>query len=324
LQDTSFYKGLLAERVKITRQMAEEQARVTEELGKEDAAHIKKMTDLETQEEMFESKEAVKLRKSRSQDVLDAQIAGENAAFAAQMQAGQKEISLLDKNGKDYEVHLKQLQDKEVELTKEHENKLTQIKLQAEEERNARVLAAENKFESSIASGMAKVLTGHEGAAKMLTSLGNQVAAGLMENAIKSVLANNFTKESDAAAAARKAYLEGQKIGGPAGTIVGAAMGAMAFASVMAFAEGGIVPGVEKGDVVPAMLTPGEGVIPKQAMENLNNAARQPSQATQVHLHYNPTNNLHAIDTDGVKDMLDKHADTFAEHVHKTLRAGNH
>jgi hypothetical protein len=145
-----------------------------------------------------------------------------------------------------------------------------------------------------------------------------------MENAIKSVLANNYTKESDAAAAARKAYLEGQKIGGPAGTIVGSAMAAMAFASVMAFAEGGVVPGVEKGDVVPAMLTPGETVIPKQMSDNLKNASNNAPKQPDVHIHHHATYHVQAFNADGVNQVLEDHGDQFVAHVQDHIRRGNH
>jgi hypothetical protein len=293
-------------------------------MAKEEADHSKKMAALNLQEEQEQTKEQVKVHKSRSQQILDEQIAGENADYQAQMRAYETELGALDRFSKEYEVKKKQLQDKEEELEKAHQNKLTQIQLQAEEERNQRILAAENKFESSIAAGMAKVLTGHESAAKMLMSLGNQVAAGLMENAIKSVLANNYTKESDAAAAARKAYLEGQKIGGPAGTIVGSAMAAMAFASVMAFAEGGVVPGVEKGDVVPAMLTPGETVIPKQMSDNLKNASNNAPKQPDVHIHHHATYHVQAFNADGVNQVLEDHGDQFAAHVQDHIRRGNH
>jgi len=80
-----------------------------------------------------------------------------------------------------------------------------------------------------------KVLQGHESAAKMLTGIGQQIAAGMLENAVKSILTNDMTKESDAAAAARKAYLSGMQIGGPIGAFIAPAMAAVAFASVMAF-----------------------------------------------------------------------------------------
>jgi len=190
---------------------AKEQARIAQELGKEEAEHTKKMAALQLQEEQQATKEAVKLKRSRSEQVLAEQIQGENAAYAADMRAYQIELNSLDKYGKDYEVKVKQLQDRELELTRSHENKLTEIKAQATEERNARILAADHRFEDDVAQGLTKTLTGHESFGKMMRSIGNEVATGMMENAIKSVLANDFTKESDAAAAARRAYLGGPK-----------------------------------------------------------------------------------------------------------------
>jgi chemotaxis protein histidine kinase CheA len=301
-----------------------ERARLEEELGKEEAEHSKKMAALELADENNVTKEMVKAHKSRSEQVLDAQLEGENAAYQAQMRAYQIELSSLDKFSKEYEVKEKQINDREAELTKEHENKITQIKLQAEEERNQRVLAAEKKFSDSVSSSLAKVLEGHETFGKMMIGIGNQVASGLMENAIKSVMANNFTKESDAAAAARKAYLAGMHFPFPANIVMGPTLAAMAFASVMAFEDGGVVPGVEKGDVVPARLTPGEGVLPKQTMDNLKNASsgsasNQPSQVHNHTHHYH----LNAIDGPSVERMLDKHSDKFEKHVESHFRKRN-
>jgi hypothetical protein len=44
--------------------------------------------------------------------------------------------------------------------------------------------------------------------------------------------------------------------------VVAPIFAAAAFAGALAFANGGVVRGMGKGDTVPAMLTPGEGVIP--------------------------------------------------------------
>ena len=71
------------------------------------------------------------------------------------------------------------------------------------------------------------------------------------------------------------------------------ALGAMGFAAMMTFADGGIVPGIENGDVVPAMLTPGEGIIPGQCDgQALDNGAgrndgqrRQPLQREHARSH---------------------------------------
>lgn len=148
----------------------------------------------------------------------------------------------------------------------------------------------------------------------------------MIENAIKSMLADDMTKEKDAAAAARKAFNIGMSMGGPAGVILGPVLGAAAFAQVMAFAGGGEVPGVGVGDVVPAMLTPGEGVVPKGVMEGLSKMAKNggmDQQASHVHIaaHFTPT--VHAMDSEGVDRVLEKHQQTFQKHFQRTLRKMN-
>jgi len=65
---------------------------------------------------------------------------------------------------------------------------------------------------------------------------------------------------------------------------------------------------VEKGDVVPARLTPGEGVIPKKLMDNLTKAANSGSTSSgETHVHHSPTYHLHMIDGTGVDKLLEKH-----------------
>lgn len=99
------------------------------------------------------------------------------------------------------------------------------------------------------------------------------------------------------------------------------ALAAGAFASVMAFQTGGIVPGVELGDVVNARVEPGETIIPKQMTERLNRAADDTdSRSGAVNLfHYRPTFHLNALDTDGVDKVLTKHASTFQKHVTRAI-----
>ena len=302
-----------------------EKARIGEELGKEEAEHTKKMAALELQAEETQTKDMVKLHKTRSQQVLAEQISGENSAYAVQMRGYETELGSLDKNGKDYEVHLRQLQDREQELTKEHQNKLTAITEQAEEERNKRLLDADHRFADDMSSNLTRALMGQETWAKMSLQLGKQVAAGLMENAFKSVMANDYTKESDAAAAARKGYLMGQKFPFPANLVAAPVLAATAFAAVMAFEQGGIVPGVEHGDVVQARLTPGEAVIPKAMTENLTHAARHGdnSKQSENHFHYHNHSSIQAFDSDGVNRVLEDHGDKFAEHFHQQVRRGH-
>ena len=86
-----------------------------------------------------------------------------------------------------------------------------------------------------------------------------------------------------------------------------------------------MVPGVGRGDVVPAMLAPGEGVVPGGVMDGLRNMSREGgfNQRPQynVQAHFAPT--IHALDSDGVDEVLTKHQDKFQRHFEKTLRRMN-
>lgn len=132
-------------------------------------------------------------------------------------------------------------------------------------------------------------------------------------------------KADIAAAAARKAFLAGeQSIPGIPGVILGGALAASAFASVMAFETGGIVPGAGNRDSVPAMLTPGEAVLPKRLTENLTHASRSGSSGQEIHVHNHFSPQIHAVDADGVDRMLEKHGEKFNQHAENHIRKMNH
>jgi hypothetical protein len=92
----------------------------------------------------------------------------------------------------------------------------------------------------------------------------------MISNSLKAALTEKASEETSqlahakSAAAAAGHAVANIPIVGPALAIVAAGA---TFAAMMAFEEGGIVPGVGRGDIVPAMLTPGEGVVPKGVME---------------------------------------------------------
>jgi hypothetical protein len=326
LQDTSFYRELLTQRVELLRKTAEDEAKERAEAGKEAADHEEKMGALalaaqREQQQLLDSSH----RMTDQQRMAEAlQVANEE--YALKLTALSQQIAALDKGGKDYENKLKQLQDKQKQLIQAHENEVTAIKDKAEIERNQRILSAETRLNDSIAQGLTQTLMRHQTFGAMMVGIGNQVVSGMMQNAIKSVMANDFTKESDAAAAARKMFLAGSHFPFPANIVMAPALGALAFASVMAFADGTDgVPGFGKGDKIPAMLEPGEGVVPGGVMDGLRNMARSGtmSAGSHYHAHVNPTYNLQALDASGMDKVLDTHHDTLQRHVEKTIRKMN-
>ena len=326
LQDSNFYKELLNMRVETLRQETTEEAKLTAEAAREEAENGEKMGELALAAEkqrtaMEDSARRVTIQQRIAEDTKFA-----NQEFDIKMKALQKEVQGLDKSGKDYQNKLKQLQNKELQLTRQHENEITAIKEKAEQERNQRIMAADTQFNDSIARGLTQSIMGHETWAKMVTSLGNEVVAGMIQNAIKSMLTQDMTKEKDAAAAARKAFNIGMSIGGPAGMVLGPVMGAAAFTAVMAFNEGtDSVPGVGRMDSVPTMLTPGEGVVPGGVMDGLrqlvSDGGLSRGQTIHATAHFAPT--VHALDAEGVDRVLTEHSDKFQRHFERTLRKMN-
>ena len=306
--------------------MADEEARAIEQAGKQQAAHDAKMAELQVAAEHEHAQLLNSARRTTIQQLIAQEVQAENEQYALKLAAFAREIAALDKHGKDYANKLRALQDKEAELTKEHENKITQIKDKAEIERNNRILSAETKLDQSIAQGLSSVIMRHESFASMMTSIGDQILSGMIQNAIMSALVMDFGKEKDAAHAARKAFNWGWDHGGPAAPILAPTLGAMAFAATMAFADGGMVPGNGRGDIVPAMLTPGEHVADKELTDGLRGMVRdgggKPGNTIHVRAHFAPT--IHALDSDGVEDVLTKHQDKFQKHLENSLRKLNH
>jgi hypothetical protein len=323
LQETGFYSQLKTARVSLVREMTDEENKQRGEAGKEAASHSEKMAELAiASDKEYQALLDSAHRVSDAQEIAEA-IRFADAEYNVRMDGYDRDIAALDKHGKDYENKLKALQDRQLELTREHENEVTQIRDKAAEARNARILSGEMHLQDSIAAGMTSMLMRHQTFGQMMVSVGDQVASGMIQNALKSIMSNDMTKESDAAAAARKAYLAGMHFPFPVNIVMGPALGALAFASVMAFEAGGIVPGVERGDIVPARLEPGEAVLPKNMTERLSRATGDEGDGKHVHVHHHASYTIHAIDGASVRGMLEKHGDEFARHATSHLRKMN-
>jgi hypothetical protein len=315
--DDAFYKW--------SQEQEQRRAHLMEELGRESAGHAQRMAKLQLEADIEAGKLQVTVKKNIAEQMAEIELAADKREFQIQQKAYQDELASLDKNGKDYELKKVQLNNKLEELERQHENNITKIKDRAEQERNYRILAADQQFNDSIARELTQTLMMHQSFGQMMNSLGNEVVSGMMQNALKAILANDMTKPSDAAHAARKAWIAGSHFPFPLDVVMPPILAAAAFAGVMAFDKGGIVPGVEKGDTVPAMLTPGEGVIPKPVMDGLSNAARSGNVGSghTTHVHVRPVYHVNAIDTSGFKAAVEKHTDVLERHFEHVVRRMN-
>jgi hypothetical protein len=324
LQGTQFYKELLVEKAKAEEEFDEQRKKLAQEANSEDIRQEEAMANLKlTAEKTAATAQLSSFRSTVEQRIaLERKTADEE--YEIKKRALTREIQALDQSGADYNNKLKLLQDQQRQLTQQHENELARIRETAEQQTNDKLIASYGKFTDAISSDLSKVIMGHQTMAKMVDSLGDQMIGQLIQNGIKYAMENKFRQESDAKAAATAAYNWGTPIGGP---ILGAVLGAAAFAGALAFETGGIVPGYGTGDTVPAMLTPGETVLPKGLSEGLMNAARAGDMGnggTHYHIgspQFSPT--VHALDADGVDEILEKHADKFHKAFETTLRKIN-
>jgi hypothetical protein len=193
----------------------------------------------------------------------------------------------------------------------------------AEEERNHKITSADAHTREEIARGLTTSIMSHKSFAASMASIGDTIVSGMIQNAMMSIMANDMTKPSDAAAGAGKAWVAGSHFPFPMSIVIPPVLSALAFASVMAFEGGGIVPGVGRGDVVPAMLKPGEGVLPKKLMDGLKHAPTDGAGKGAVDVHHSPTYHLNMIDGTGVGEMLQEHGQKFTDHVGNELRKRN-
>lgn len=324
LQETNFYRDLLTQRVNLATELTQQQKQMDAEAKNEEVQHTEKMGLLKVEADRQASALALATKKKGDAERVKADIQLADEEFQVKLKASQAEIQNLDKSGKDYENKLKQLQDRQIELIQAHENQVTAIRQKAEADRASRIESSEKRLNDAISHGLSDVLLRHQSLASVLTSLGNQIATGMIQNAEQMITADGRTKASDAAFAARQGFKAGTKFPFPLNLVMPEVLGAAFFAGVMGFAEGGIVPGVGIGDVQPAMLTPGEAVIPKKMTEQLQRASDSDSnQSSPVHVHFRPTYHVNTIDGDGISKVLSKHAGQFSKHVHSELRKMN-
>jgi hypothetical protein len=325
LQETSFYRQLLTARVETVREMAQEEIRVKEEAGKEAAAHETKMGELRIAAEREHQQLINSSHRVTAQQHMAQETQLENEEYALKVAAYAREIAALDANGKNYQNKLRAIQDRETELTKQHENKLTQIKDSAEKERNARIASAEQHMIEEYARGFSQVIMGHQSFASMMASIGDQILSAMIQDAFMLETVQGRKRLSDARTAASSAFEWGWEHGGVAAPILAPVLAAGAFTAAMAFEKGGMVPGVGRGDIVPAMLSPGEHVDDKELTDGLRGMVRNggASAATHVSVNYRPVYHVQTIDGDGIRGTLTAHADEFQKHFEQTLRKLN-
>ncbi len=306
------------------KELGDERAKLAQAASTENAGHSSKTAELQ----LAADREAGQLRIAQGRmteaQILDMEMSFNAQEYNSKQQALNAELAALDTHAKDYENKKKALNDRLLELDQQFENQDEALLNSAQNKQLASIQSAENRMKDTYASGFSQVLTGKMSFARMMQQTDSQILEGAIKSALQGLMTHEAIGErkrfSDARTAAADAFADA---GNP---ILGAVLAAGAFASVMAFEAGGIVPGVGVGDTVPAMLTPGESVLTKKMTESLSHLAKfgnGNSSGGEVHVHHHASYHVQAFDSRGVDDVLRQHGDKFTDHAVRTLRKMN-
>ncbi len=256
-----------------------------------------------------------------SMQVLQVEIQA-NAVLAAQEKSSyDKRISLLDQFSKDYAKTVAKLNSEVLADTTKGDMQVEQEKRAALQRQTQDTVSAQNRMTSAIATDIAHSIVMNKSLAQAFRQTGEQMAEGMIKNLLIAEMTGNKQKLIDAKTAAANSYQWASAWGGP---VAGAIAGAAAFSGVMAFANGGLVPGSGSGDTVPAMLTPGETVVTKALTSRVESAERNRGSGGgggDTHIHFAPQ--IHAVDAEGVDRVLTKHSSIFQRHVSGMVRKAN-
>jgi hypothetical protein len=322
LQETGFYKSLLNSRVNLTRQMDEEIKKLNAEAGKESAEHTAKMGELMLAADRQTGQLRVSEGRMSLQERLDMEMSFNAREYELKKQELQSEITALDTSDKEYENKKKALNNKILELDQQLANQDAALTNQAQQKEIAGIQALQKRMIDAYANGFTQVLMRKESFSHMMRQMDTQMATDALKSALQLSMelatVQGRKRFGDARTAAADAFASA---GNP---ILGTVLAATTFAEVMALESGGIVPGVGKGDIAPARLEPGEGVLNNRVMDGLRNVSRGGgSSGGEVHNHFSFSPQIHAVDSEGVDRMLTKHHQVFQKHIASHARRLN-
>ncbi len=251
----------------------------------------------------------------------DDQRAALDQEYAEKRAMLERELQDTQKMGRERVLEEQRIRQQMLEVDQEYQDRKAEL---AEDEKQKEKAAA-MEVTNSFAQSMLQVAEGHQQMARVAEEAFQSIIAHSLEAALMQVAGQETVTLANAKAAASGAMSAVAKI-----PVVGPALapiaGAAVFAAALAFEKGGEVPGVGRGDIVPAMLTPGEGIVPGGVMDGLRSVARNGGFQGQGHttvVHVQPTYHVNTIDGDGMREALEKHSDQLHQHFENTLRKMN-
>jgi hypothetical protein len=297
-----------------------EQLELSQQVGEEELKNTLAMAKIEEKAQEEQSHFELAMRTSSAKQVLAAEIKAVEDATKVETDGFKAQLNNLDKFAKDYLVKYKELKDKITQTEAQSDAQVVALSHAAMEKQEDDVKQAYSKLADSIGQNIAKSIVENKNLAASMRKTGEEMLETAIQNVLKMIMLHDMKKLSDAKVAAADAYAWA---GNP---VLGAVLAAGAFSAVMAFEQGGIVPGQE-GNGVPIMAHAQEMVLPapiSQGLQSAINGGTFGGNAGDVHIHAPFAPKIQAFDADGVDKILAKHRQAFATHIKNELRRMHH
>lgn len=193
---------------------------------------------------------------------------------------------------------------------------------------NGQVQTAMKQVTDGFAQGVAKAAIEGKSFGKSMVGVAREMSESMIEGLIKWGMQDLITKMGMKASASMLAGANAtaSMAGAPWPVDMSApAFGASMMGTAMAFDKGGLVEGLGSVDSVPAMLTPGEAVLPKHLTEMLTQTARNGGNGggQEVHFHTTIHHHVEALDSESMDRVLTKHSSLLVKHFANHARRMN-
>lgn len=300
----------------------EAEVRARKELLDEDA-HFKgasaKLTDKSSEED---DKHKLLMHKSSLAQMTQADLDAAQREHDTQHAAVMEELGALTSTGVQLEADQKKIHDRMLLEDQEYQNKKKQIEHKAEEERAKFVQEGEQRIAQSFSRSMAQTLVENKNFGAAMRQLGSQLLETAIQNSIQMLLHEETTAVREQAIHAKSAASSAfasvhEHVPFPLSLVLAPVAAAAAFAGVMAFEQGGEIPGT---GAVPIIGHAGETVVTKSLTDQVKRSEGNGKTGGDIHLHHS----FNAMDAQGMDAVLKKHSSLVEKHVWTALRKVKH
>jgi hypothetical protein len=276
-----------------------------------DAKMNEAIKDGERQEKMAEqiAKNLEALGKRSAQQTADAEKTAVQQQVDTEVKAYKDRIAALDKFGKDYQKQVQELNAKIADATKKGAEQVDQIQRQADQRQLLDIRQAYDQMQDAIASTATRSILEEKNMAQAFEKTGAQMLESALTHLLEFETISGRKRLADARQAASDAYAWA---GNP---ILGPILAAGAFAGVMAFEQGGKIPGE---GAVPIIGHGGETVVTKALTDRVERSEANGGGAMHMHMSFAP--HITAMDATDVDRVLTKHQTTFQRHAVAAMR----